>query len=149
MKRTYKMEHFLTKEQYLIIKSAWANQSTAHAYHHIIYNILRSLPIDLGFVPFKPTNLNKIASNNRDRWNGFNQSLHQIYSMADFQDTSTEAFTKNYPKYWSADQIESRRRLMISDHSNRKASFMARFGVELTDELCQKLKDAIKDQQKK
>ena len=143
------MEHFLTKEQYLTTKAAWANQSTAYAHYHIIYNILRSLPIDLGFVPFKPTSLNRIASNNRDRWNGFNQSLNQVHSMVAFQDTSPDTFAKNYPKYWTADQIETRRLDVISEQSKRKANFMAQFGLDLTDELRLKITDAIKGQEKK
>lgn len=64
----------LTKEQYQALKAAWKASKHHDAAEHIIYNILRSLPATKGFTPIAEDNLNKINSNQGDRWNGYNEA---------------------------------------------------------------------------
>jgi hypothetical protein len=139
------MEKFLTKEQYATLKAAWASQSSASPSLHIIYNLLRAKPLDLGFTPFKETNLDKIRSNFNDRWNGFNTSLHYAPTYVTFADTTKETYGIGYPKYWTADQIEKKRQDAIASNILRQADFVSHFGLEPSEELCQRILAILKE----
>jgi len=70
--RRIKMEkqYFISKEQFETAKATWkSNQKTHSAWHHIIYNILRSKDIRNGFCE-KTKNIQ-----GNDSWFGFNDSL--------------------------------------------------------------------------
>jgi len=45
MEKTY----YLTKEQFIAMTAAWKSKDAHTASEHLIYNILRSKPADLGF----------------------------------------------------------------------------------------------------
>ena len=62
-------EFYITKEQFLVMKATWAAKETHEAWHHIIYNVLRSKPIDLGFT------IKKHHIQGDDEWYGFNDAL--------------------------------------------------------------------------
>lgn len=139
------MEKFITKEQYATLKAAWASQTSATPSLHIIYNLLRAKPLDLGFTPFKETSLNKIKSNNNDRWNGFNISLRYAPNLVTFTDTTKETYGVGYPKYWTPDQIEKKRQTAIADNARTKAIFVKYFGLELTQELSDRILATLKE----
>ena len=48
-------EYFISKEEFLAIKETWAKRPNNHATadEHIIYNALRSLPLERGFAEKK------------------------------------------------------------------------------------------------
>lgn len=48
-------EYFISKEEFLAVKETWAKRpnNIAFADEHIIYNALRSLPLDRGFTEKK------------------------------------------------------------------------------------------------
>ena len=60
------MEYNITKEQYLAVLAAWKSKESHTAEEHIIYNLLRSKPLELGF--------NSRAKNiqGNDPWFAFN-----------------------------------------------------------------------------
>ena len=62
-------EYYISREQYLSLKAAWSAKSSHEAWEMVIYNILRSKPIDHGFSEKKQ----HIQSN--DPWQGFNLAL--------------------------------------------------------------------------
>lgn len=57
-----------TKDQYLLAKETWAQTKAHSASDHIIYNILRSKPIDYGFT-IKTKNIQ-----GNDPWFEFNKA---------------------------------------------------------------------------
>jgi hypothetical protein len=67
MEKTY----CITKEQFIATTAAWNTKQSHSAAEHIIYNILRSKPTDLGFT--KKTH--SIQGN--DPWFGYNSALWQ------------------------------------------------------------------------
>jgi hypothetical protein len=64
-------QYFITKEQYQTVKQTWASTTEHPAWHHIIYNALRSKPTDSGF----SEKTNHIQGN--DSWYGFNSALKE------------------------------------------------------------------------
>lgn len=62
-------EYYISREQYLSLKAAWSAKSSHEAWEMVIYNILRSKPIDHGFSERK----NHIQGDNP--WYAFNVAL--------------------------------------------------------------------------
>ena len=159
------MEYFITKEQFTTATQAWKQQSTATPALHIIYNILRAHPLDLGFTPIKETSLDKIRSNYHDRWNGFNMALRAASNLLHIRDTSVEYYLTKYATTKKAsmfgkmigqtDQValpeyaEDRRQREIKKNEQNKATFLKYFGLELTEELATRLLEGMKDREKK
>lgn len=134
------MEHFLNKEQFTTIKATWSNLESASAASHIVYNLLRSLPIDRGFVPFKSTNTNKISSHNNDPWNGFNQALYDATIAVTLGDTTVEKITESLPRYLNTPEVvKDRQKRIINNNTQRAVAFFSMFGIELTVELSQQM----------
>lgn len=61
-------EYYISREQYLTVKATW-KETTHGADTHIIYNVLRSKPIDLGFTERKK------GIQNNDPWFSFKEAL--------------------------------------------------------------------------
>jgi len=124
------MEQFLTKEQYLATKAAWKNSYSHSAKDIIIYNLLRSFPLDRGFTPFNDTSLNRISSNYNDKWNGFNTAVSLAYS--NINSLKIEA---TFPSWMKADDIEKRKQYNANVRLAYIDNFKTTFGLDLTDEI--------------
>lgn len=68
MEKTY----YISKEQFITLTEAWKQKEYHSATEHIIYNVLRSKPSDLGF-----TKKTKNIQGN-DPWYGYNTALWYV-----------------------------------------------------------------------
>ena len=137
------MEHFLTKEQYIATKAAWKNKDSHSARNIIIYNMLRSLPLDRGFVPYKAENSDKIVSNNQDRWNGFNSAVSLNNSMF-----NSLLKPSTYPAWMKPDDIIKQTVLNEERKIKIAENFKSDFGLDLTEDLILDIIEALKGARK-
>jgi hypothetical protein len=159
------MQHFLSKEQYLAVKQHWAQSEVFQksAAYHIIYNILRSLPLDRGFTPIQKPN--KITSCSNDPWFGYNNAIRNISAtLLTMPDTSIEAYLERFngksvikktifgkdiiPKTKLSIWQEDWRQKEISRQAKVKEEFQTFFGLELTPELGATIFEALKGARK-
>ena len=145
------MEFILTKEQYQTMTTAWADHQFRHptAAEHIIYNILRCKPLNRGFTPI--TNHNKIRSNCNDPHHAFGCALHDVYSATRVHgEYKAPQWTGIFLNIFKRDPAEQERREQQhrSDWETSKRAIEGRFkelfGLELTEELSQKIREATK-----
>lgn len=109
-------EYLFNKEQYLKIKQAWKNLPTRTARDVVIYNFLRSKPLDRGF----SATSYQIAGSNWYAWKTMIAALHfELHRSA----------VSTMPEV-----VERRKR--IADQNLKKIS--ERFGIELTEEHAEK-----------
>jgi len=142
------MEHFLTKEQYQTMKSAWAAKKHHSAQYNIIYNLLRSHPIDRGFIPFK--HAYKAISNYNDHWRGFNFAQRNMYysiKMVKAGFTPTPC-----PKFTTEQQWVVKEQQKQTNIENLKKQFFEQFfeniGLELNDTMLDHILVSLEGKQK-
>lgn len=86
------MEYLITKEQFQIAQQSWKQNKSHSAGDHIIYNLLRSKPIDKGFSERK-SNIQAY-----DPWRGFNNGLIEARWMTQrYPDKFKEKFGIDIP----------------------------------------------------
>ncbi len=71
MEKTY----LVTKEQFNQIRATWKTMGYKGANFHLLYNLLRSLPLDRGFEPIGEQNTPKLNAFNNERWYAYNHAL--------------------------------------------------------------------------
>jgi hypothetical protein len=126
-----------TKEQYTQIHATWRTRQQHSAAQHVIYNLLRGMDPRRGFTNIKSSN--KIISNCNDAWHGF----HQACQVARGTYSSYRR-----PDIWR--RIDGKLQLVTAEDPavlQKKCEdlFLAQFGVELTDELRELLKQTEAD----
>lgn len=122
------MEQFLTKEQYLATKAAWKNSDSHSAKDIIIYNLLRSFPLDRGFSLL--TGFDKIRSNYNDEWHGYNKAVSLAYS-----NINSLKVEDKFPSWMKPDDIEKRKQYNAQKRLSTIDNFKNMFGIDLTDEI--------------
>lgn len=109
-------QYLITKDEYQTVKQHWVSVKEHPAWHHIIYNILRSKPSDHGF--------SERASNFQanDPWYGYNAPLREaqrfcstINPWEKYKDTS------NHRMYERHEETTSQ----------RKKEFKKIFGIDV------------------
>jgi hypothetical protein len=80
--------------------------------------LLRGFTPDRGFIPLQSTN--KIASNNCDAWNGYNQALRTFKGLITIAAPTKYGYTEEK---------------CVTINAQRKADFHNTFGIELTEAI--------------
>ena len=108
MEKTY----FITREDFINLKTAWKSQAEHSASDMVIYNVLRSKPAASGFVP-KTKNIQ-----GNDPWHAFNTAKSdahyittrtRVYIKSDdakygrWEDLSPEDHNKKFKEKWGID----------------------------------------------
>lgn len=121
--------YIITREQFLIVKETWAKQKSHSASEHIIYNALRSKPLDLGFVERK-SNIQGC-----DSWYGFKEpkkdairAISQVNPWEKYKDTQ-------YHRSYEGGQEQIK---------NRNESFKRVFGIQIPETLLEVLNSTAK-----
>ena len=106
-------QYLITKDEYQTVKQHWVSVEHHPAWHHIIYNILRSKPSDYGFT--------ERASNfqGNDPWYGYNNPLREA---------QIRCSTKNS---WDPTKYESRYEWAQKTIEGQKVEFKRIFGIDL------------------
>jgi len=123
------MNYIIEKEAYLNVLAAWKKTANHTAADHIIYNALRGFDIKRGFSPVvKPSKL----SNGFTEWGAYNMAkAHAIASLRE-------------PDVTVSKWVSEEKRLARIDAVNKHLKKLGeRFGIELTPELLQKLRETI------
>lgn len=110
---------YITKEQFTTLVSTWADKKDHTARDHIIYNVLRGKPADLGFTERK-SNIQGL-----DPWYAFNNALHDAKFLINWDVTISDnpAFNAR----------------VASRIANKKAKCKTMFGIDLPLDLREKL----------
>ena len=121
MEKTY----FITKEQYLAVKQAWAARSNHSAADIIIYNALRSKPLRNGFVE----RLKNIQGN--DTWYSYKEALKNAQRQC--------STTNPWAQYGAGNASYERGEERIKA---TKSAFQKAFGIDIPEGFMDQLKDA-------
>lgn len=113
-------EYYITREQYLALKAAWAAKPTHMHWEILLYNILRSKPIDHGFSEKKK------AIQCGDSWFGFNNALSYARHYAIKTKCPWEAGSS------SAERWQKRM-------EENKLKLLSIFGIEMPEDIATKL----------
>ena len=105
-----KKQYLITKDEYQTMKQHWVSTKNHPAWHHIIYNILRSKPSDYGFTD-RTSNFQ-----GNDPWYGYNNPLREAQ-----QNCSTT-------NPWKSQGLHDRREELMAQ---RKQELKKIFGIEL------------------
>ena len=111
-------QYLISKDEYQTVKQFWVSIKEHPAWHHIIYNILRSKPADHGFC-IKQGNFQ-----GNDPWYGYNDPLHEV---------KAECSTVNA---WAVQKGTSYDRIyqhVEEKIAQRKKAFKATFGIDLPE----------------
>ena len=111
-------QYLITKDEYQIVKQHWVSTEHHPAWHHIIYNILRSKPSDYGFTK----RVGNFQGN--DPWYGYNAPLREarqncstVNPWEKYKDTPWDEFKNksNVTLYERHEKIMSQRRKEFKD----------------------------------
>lgn len=126
-------EFYITKEEFVALKEAWKAKADHSAPEIIIYNILRSKPVDNGFVP-KTKNIQ-----GRNEWYAFNEALYYAKSYCAPARLSVED-----PQGLISRLTGKRANKWISDIEPTKKKFKDRFGIDMPEDIIAALGGAKK-----
>ena len=124
MEKTY----YISKEQFTTLTTTWANTKDHSAWQHIIYNILRDKPADLGFTQ-KTKN---IQGNNP--WYAFNNAL----SLAEAEINPSRAIIKKWGVVEKG--LFGSKSGWIEQPNPHYKSFKDLFGIDMPADFLDKLK---------
>ena len=126
-------QYYISKEQYLAIKAAWKIKSSHTASEMVIYNILRSKPVDNGFCE-KTKNIQGC-----DEWHGFNSALYTAnkfcspdHILVEDPTVPVNRITGRLGKKW------------VFDNEPTLKRFIEKYGIDMPECISNKISESRK-----
>ena len=126
-------EFYITKEQFVALKEAWKSKASHSASEMIIYNLLRSKPIDNGFCP-KTKNIQ-----GGNEWYAFNNATRTAKRFCeprrvrvDNPNGLVNILTGHIHRMW------------VDDLESTQAEFKEKYNIDMPSDIIFKFEGALK-----